>query len=94
VASAKHRYQRWLLGRRGAVHDERSAVDFLRIVHSRLAPGPSCPGPLLTHEDGAFECHGTCRDGTDVHHDEDALAPCGYHAIPTRHSCPRCARDY
>jgi hypothetical protein len=52
---------------------------------------PSCDGPVLIHQDGAIECHGAgCPGAMAIFHGDDAVAPCGYQAIPTRHACRRC----
>jgi len=71
--------------------DERSTVVFLAMQYGQLPREPSCDGPVLIHQDGTFECHGTCEGATTVFHDDDALAPCGYNSIPTRTACVRCA---
>jgi hypothetical protein len=57
-----------------------------------LAPHPACPGPLLVHADGAFECHGAdCPGATVIFHGEDVIEPCSRHpGIRTLHACPRC----
>src|SRR5579859_2071472 len=58
-----------------------------------LPSEPACPGPLLVHADGAFECHGTdCPGGTVVFHSDDVVEPCARHPeIRTLHACPRCS---
>lgn len=71
--------------------DEQSTVQFLATIYMQLSREPSCDGPVLIHNDGTFECHGTCEGATKTFHDDDALAPCGYGSIPTRTACARCA---
>lgn len=72
---------------------EEDTLHMLIACYGQLPRHPDCPGPLLIHRDGAFECHGpNCPGGTVVYHGEDALAPCGYQGIPTIHACGRCAQ--
>lgn len=37
---------------------------------------PWCPGPIVVHRDGVFECHGGCAGVSVAFHDEDSLWPC------------------
>jgi hypothetical protein len=57
-----------------------------------LPETPECPGPLLVHADGAFECHGdACPGGMVMFHSDDIVDPCSIHReIQTRHACERC----
>jgi hypothetical protein len=51
-----------------------------------------CPGPVILHEDGAFECHGTCESAMAVWHEAHnggtRYCPGGITAL--RNACPRC----
>jgi hypothetical protein len=70
--------------------EEESTLLLLATAYQELPEHPSCDGPILIHQDGTFECQGTCENALKIFHDEDSVAPCGYEEFPTRHSCPRC----
>ncbi|HCT80759.1 MAG TPA: hypothetical protein DGT23_30170 [Micromonosporaceae bacterium] len=72
---------------------ELSTVQLIAAKVGGLPLEPSCPGPLLVHADGAFECHGPdCPGATAVFHSDDVLDPCQRHPeIRTMHACTRCA---
>jgi hypothetical protein len=77
----------------GSVTDaELTTVELIAAAMGGLSEQPACPGPLLVHADGAFECHGPdCPGGTVVFHSEDVIDPC--HTRPevaVRHACSRC----
>jgi hypothetical protein len=38
---------------------ELASVEMIATAMGGLLSHPACPGPLLIHVDGAFECHGT-----------------------------------
>lgn len=71
---------------------ELSTVAFIATAMGSLPIQPSCPGPLLVHANGAFECHGAgCPGGINIHHSADAIDPC--HTRPeirVRNACSRC----
>ncbi|WP_420117651.1 hypothetical protein [Micromonospora sp.] len=71
---------------------ELSTVQLVATAMSRLPTDPACPGPLLVHTDGAFECHGPgCPGGLAIFHGQDDVDPCSRRPeIRTRHGCPRC----
>lgn len=72
---------------------ELSTVQLIAAKVGGLPPEPSCPGPLLVHADGAFECHGDgCPGATVIFHHEDVLGPCSRHPeVRAMHACSRCA---
>lgn len=37
---------------------------------------PPCPGPVVVHRDGVFECHGGCSGVSTAFHDSDSIWPC------------------
>lgn len=79
---------------------EPTTVQMIAAAMGGLPEQPACPGPVVVHADGAFECHGTVsgvvgrralprRHG--VLHGDDTLDPCQTRPeIRTRHACPRC----
>jgi hypothetical protein len=71
---------------------ELAAVEMIATAMGNVPPRPACPGPLLVHVDGAFECHGAdCPGGTVIFHSDDVVEPCASHpGIRTLHACPRC----
>ena len=71
---------------------ELATVEMIAVAMGSVASQPACPGPLLVHHDGAFECHGAgCPGGLAIFHSDDVVEPCGRQAgIRTRHACPRC----
>jgi hypothetical protein len=71
---------------------ELTTVEMIAMAMGRLSPQPACPGPLLIHADGSFECHGVnCPGGMVIFHSDDVLESCGLHPeIQTLHACPRC----
>lgn len=77
----------------GSLSDaELASVEMIAMAMGRLLPYPACPGPLLIHVDGAFECHGAdCVGAMAIFHSDDVLEPCSRHSeIQTLHACPRC----
>lgn len=51
-----------------------------------------CPGPVILHEDGAFECHGTCDSAMSVWHESHngGTRYCPGGITDLRNACPRC----
>lgn len=76
----------------------RSTIEMLATNYLSMdtAAVPHCAGPLLVHEDGAFECHGPdCPGGMVAFHDADAVEPCrnaGALEVDVNHACPSCAQ--
>ena len=71
---------------------ELATVEMIALAMGNVAQQPACPGPLLVHADGAFECHGADCPGAMVRfHSEDVVESCARHPeIQTLHACPRC----
>jgi hypothetical protein len=73
---------------------EDSSVFMLTAKWDSLDPAHdgSCPGPVILHEDGAFECHGTCESAMSVWHEAHnggtRYCPGGIDNL--RNACPRC----
>lgn len=74
---------------------EVSTAQFLDLVAELFPDRPACPGPVLVHADGSFECHGpACPSGTRAHHPADVVHACQDHPELTPYvACPRCARQ-
>ncbi len=53
---------------------------------------PACPGPLLVHAEGAFECHSDgCPGAMVIFHSDDVVESSALRPeIRTWHACPRC----
>jgi hypothetical protein len=59
---------------------ELASVEMIATAMGGLLSHPACPGPLLIHVDGAFECHGTgCPGAMAIFHGDDVLEPCSRH---------------
>lgn len=71
---------------------ELAAVQMIAMAMGDVPVQPACPGPLLVHADGAFECHGTdCPGAMAIFHSDDVVESCALHpGIRTLHACPRC----
>ncbi|GGM23022.1 hypothetical protein GCM10007977_025280 [Dactylosporangium sucinum] len=71
---------------------ELTTVQMIAAAMGEFPAEPACPGPLLIHADGAFECHGeNCPGGMAIYHSDDVVEPCLRHPeVRTLHACPRC----
>ena len=73
--------------------EELSTVMLLAERWLGMPEQPECGGPVLVHENGSFECHGSdCPGATDVFHGDDAIENCVYRRLRTWSPCSRCAR--
>src|SRR6266542_2477043 len=73
--------------------DELNTAHFLELVAELLPDAPACPGPMLVHADGSFECHGRgCPGGIAARHLPAVVHPCQDqpHIAPYV-ACERCA---
>jgi len=52
----------------------------------------ACPGPVILHEDGGFECHGTCESAMAVWHEahNGGTRYCPGGIVDLRQACSRC----
>jgi len=54
---------------------------------------PSCPGPIVVHVDGSFECEGGCEGVRHAYHGPGSTYACDVTAGSTSHQCSRCRRS-
>lgn len=72
---------------------EDSSVLMLTTAWDSMSPADgTCPGPVIIHEDGAFECHGTCESAMTVWHEahNGGTRYCPGGVTDLRSACPRC----
>ncbi len=56
---------------------ELAAVEMIATAMGHVPAEPACPGPLLVHADGAFECHGdSCPGAMVIFHGDDVVESC------------------
>jgi hypothetical protein len=73
---------------------ERTAVMMVQLATSQQGGGPSCPGPVVVHETGAFECRGPSCPGTAYRRHGPGVpraCPAGQSELAT--TCRRCVDD-
>jgi hypothetical protein len=79
----------------GMTAAEQVTVRMLTTAWVSRSGGQTCPGPVVVHQSGGFECHGPCSAGgvtsaMNVWHPEDATEPCPGRVAALRGACPRC----
>ena len=71
-----------------------STMTMVRMNTARQKSSPWCPGPVVVHETGAFECHGPGCEGTAFHrHEERVVQPCPAGQSELATVCRRCVDD-
>ena len=51
---------------------------------------PRCPGPIVVHADGRFECEGGCQGVRHAHHGPGKTYACDLRRGSTSYRCARC----
>lgn len=78
----------------GGMSGEDTSVMMLTAKWDSLDPADGkCPGPVIIHEDGAFECHGgVCESAMAVWHEahNGGTRYCPGGVTDLRNACPRC----
>lgn len=77
----------------GGMSAEDTSVTMLTSKWDSLDPAAGkCAGPVILHEDGAFECHGTCDSAMAVWHEahNGGTRYCPGGVTDLRNACPRC----
>lgn len=79
---------------RGTNDAETSTLTMVRMNTARQTSASWCPGPVVVHETGAFECHGPGCEGTAFRrHKERVVQPCPAGQSELATVCRRCVDD-